>query len=310
MTDRSRVETRPAHGVWAPALTPLDENLLPDPARYVAHARRLLDEGCHGVAVFGTTGEATSFSADERMALLEGILEAGLPADRLMVGTGCPALTDTVRLTAHAVSMGCVRVLMLPPYYFKGVSDDGLFASYDTVIQRVGSADLRIVLYHFPRLSGVPVTPGLIERLLQVHPETVVGIKDSSGEWASTRSYIDDHPALAVMPGSETLLLDGLMAGGTGCITATANVNAGGIRKVFDAWLAGDDEAARRHQDDASRIRAHLARWPLVPGLKAALASRDAEPGWLRMRPPLTPLADTEVQRLLEGLAEAAPAAA
>lgn len=298
-------EDKAAHGVWAPALTPLDDDLAPDSKRYAAHVLGLLDAGCHGVAIFGTTGEATSFSVDERIAALDAVLEAGAPADRLMVGTGLPALTDTVKLTRHAVSVGCRRVLMLPPFYFKGPSDEGLFNSYAEVIERVGEASLRVFLYHFPRLSGVPITPGLIERLLDAFPETVVGIKDSSGDWDSTRTLIETYPALAVFPGSESLLLKALEAGGVGCITATANVNATAIRGVFDAWHSGADADAGPLQDDISRVRAVFDQWTLVPALKAVIAERTGDQGWLAMRPPLTRLDGADRQRLLDTLAEA-----
>ena len=297
------VEDKAARGVWAPALTPVDADLSPDRDRYAAHVKGLLDAGCHGVAIFGTTGEATSFSVDERMALLDAVLEAGAPADRLMIGTGLPALTDTVQLTRHAVSVGCRRVLMLPPFYFKGPSDEGLFNSYAQVIDRVGDASLRIFLYHFPRLSGVPITPGLIERLLDAFPETVVGVKDSSGDWDSTRTLIETYPNMAVFPGSESLLLKALETGGVGCITATANVNAPAIRSVFDAWHSGAD--AGPLQDDISRVRAVFDQWSLVPALKAVIADLRGDEGWQAMRPPLMPLDDAARRRLLDDLAKA-----
>ena len=154
-----QAETVPetVHGIWVPALTPLDRDLAPDGGRFARHLRRLLDGGCPGAVVFGTTGEATSFAVDERIALLEAALEAGIPADRLLIGTGCCALTDTVRLTRHAVEAGSAGVLVLPPFYYKGVSDEGLAASYAEVIERVGSSRLVIYLYPFPKLSGVPM---------------------------------------------------------------------------------------------------------------------------------------------------------
>ncbi len=301
--NKRTVEDKAAHGVWAPALTPIDGDLALDTKRYVAHVLGLLDAGCHGVAIFGTTGEASSFSVDERIAALDAVLEAGAPADRLMIGTGLPALTDTVRLTRHAVSVGCNKVLMLPPFYFKGSSDEGLFNSYAQVIERVGEASLRIFLYHFPRLSGVPITPGLIERLLDAFPETVVGIKDSSGDWDSTRTLIENYPAMAIFPGSESLLLKALEAGGVGCITATANVNAPAIRRVFDAWHSDAD--AGPLQDDISRVRAVFDQWPLAPALKAVIVDHSGDEGWLALRPPLVPLDDGARRKLLDDLAEA-----
>ncbi|HLT02287.1 MAG TPA: dihydrodipicolinate synthase family protein, partial [Geminicoccaceae bacterium] len=205
-------------GVWCPVLTPVDQDLNPDAPRFVAHARWLLDEGCHGLVVFGTTGEANSFSVDERIALLEAAVEAGLPRERLVVGTGCCALTDTVRLTRHALSLGITGVLALPPFYYKNNSDEALFNSFDQVIQRVGDADFSLYLYHFPSLSGVPITPGLLERLGAAYPATLAGVKDSSGDWNNTRMLIERFPELAIFPGAETLLLPALEAGGAGCI--------------------------------------------------------------------------------------------
>ena len=201
-------------GVWCPVLTPLDGDLRPDPARFVAHARWLLEEGCHGLVVFGTTGEANSFSVEERSDLLETALGAGLPRERILVGTGCCALTDSVRLTRHALALGVAGVLMLPPFYYKDCPDEALFASFDEVIQRVGTDRFQLYLYHFPRLSGVPITPGLIERLLRRYPDTVKGVKDSSGDWSNTEMLIERFPELAIFPGAETLLLPGLEAGG------------------------------------------------------------------------------------------------
>jgi 4-hydroxy-tetrahydrodipicolinate synthase len=285
----AEAEIAGAHGVWAPALTPLDADLAPDAARFAGHLRWLLDNGCHGAAVFGTTGEATSFSAHERMALLDATLTAGIPGDRLMVGTGCCALTDTLRLTRHAVEAGCNRVLMLPPFYYKGMSDEGLFASYAEVIERLGRADLEIFLYHFPRLSGVPITPGLVERLCAAYPAIVRGIKDSSGDPASAADFIARFPDLTIFPGTETLLLAGLEQGGAGCITASANVNAPAVRRVYDAWRAGSGEAAAL-QETISAHRAVLQSQPLIPTLKRLVAREREDPAWLAMRPPLSPM--------------------
>jgi 4-hydroxy-tetrahydrodipicolinate synthase len=285
-----RPESQAAVGIWAPAVTPLDQDLAPDPGRFAAHVQWLLDNGCHGVAVFGTTGEANSFSVDERIALLDASLEAGIPAERLMVGTGCCALTDSVRLTRHAVDSGCSRVLMLPPFYYKGVSDEALLASYAAVIDRVGHDDLSVFLYHFPRLSGVAITIGLVERLLaSPYAGVIKGIKDSSGDPDGTRAFITQFPGLAVFPGTESLLLAGLEAGGVGCITASANVNAPAIRRVYDAWSSGSAETAGL-QEVISAHRVALQSQPLIPTLKRILAQALGDPAWLAMRPPMLPM--------------------
>jgi 4-hydroxy-tetrahydrodipicolinate synthase len=284
---RVRPESETAAGIWAPAVTPVDRDLQPDPERFAAHVRWLLASGCHGVAVFGTTGEANSFSVDERIALLDATLEAGIPPERLMVGTGCCALTDSVRLTRHAIHSGCARVLMLPPFYYKGVSDEALYASYAAVIDRVGNEALAVYLYHFPRLSGVAITTGLVERLLaSPYAGAIQGIKDSSGDRESTLDFTARFPGLAVFPGTETLLLAGLEAGGAGCITASANVNAPAIRRVYDAWAAGSAEAAGL-QAIIGAQRAALQSQAMIPTLKRLLARAHNDPAWLAVRPPM-----------------------
>ncbi len=295
------IESRATHGVWSPVLVPLKPDLDIDSERFIAHAQWLLARGCHGLALFGTTSEANSFSVAERKALLERVVEAGISPERLMVGTGCCALTDSVELTRHAIDTGCRRVLMLPPFYYKGMSDEGLFRSFAEVIERVGSPDLRVFLYHFPRLSGVPVTEGLIALLVDALHEVVAGVKDSSGEWSNTRMMLERFPGLAIFPGSETFLLDGLRAGGAGCITATSNVNAAGVRAVFDAWRAGHEDADAR-QAATTAIRRAIDRHPGIPAQKFLLARCRSDPAWRAVRPPMTALDDEAGRDLLSAL--------
>jgi len=301
LMERSEARTGQHSGVWCPVLTPLDAELQPDPARFVAHAEWLLDQGCHGLAVFGTTGEATSFSVEERIRFLEAVLEAGLPRERMLVGTGCCALSDSVRLTRHALDQGVAGVLMLPPFYYKGNSDEALFNSFDLVIRRVGRSNFKLYLYHFPRLSGVPITPGLIELLLDAYPETLAGVKDSSGDWENTRLLIERFPDLAIFPGTETLLLPALEAGGAGCITAAANVNIGAIRGVFDAFQGGEETAGARQQD-ISETRRLLQSRPIVPAMKFLLADARRDQGWRRVLPPMLALADADGRALRDEL--------
>jgi 4-hydroxy-tetrahydrodipicolinate synthase len=289
-------------GVWCPVMTPLTEELAPDARRFVAHARWLLDEGCHGLVVFGTTGEANSFSVDERIALLEEALAAGLPPSRILVGTGCCALSDSVRLSRHALDQGVTGVLMLPPFYYKNNPDEALFVSFDQVIQRLGSADFELYLYHFPKLSGVPITPGLIERLLARYPDTVKGVKDSSGEWSNTGMLIERFPQLAIFPGAETLLLAGLEHGGTGCISASCNVNTRAIRKLYDDFEKGAPDLAGQ-QDALTAVRKVLQLRPLIPVMKHLVADRLRDPAWRRVRPPFLPLPDVEAAALESELA-------
>jgi 4-hydroxy-tetrahydrodipicolinate synthase len=296
-----RIEAGPYFGIWCPALTPLDLDLQPDAVRFAQHVGKLFDDGCHGVAVFGTTGEANSFSVAERRRLLDEVLRLSLPAARLMVGTGCCALTDTVELTRHAVDSGCRTVLMLPPFYYKNNSDDALYRSYAQVIERVASDSLRVVLYNFPKLSGVPISPALVARLARAFPHTIVGVKDSSGDWNSTAAFLADSSGLAIFPGTELLLLRGLRAGAAGCITATANVNAAGLRAVYDAWRT-DDASVERCADAADTVRRAVDRFPMIAGLKSLVSARYAAAHWLEVRPPLLALDNDAAVSLTQAL--------
>jgi 4-hydroxy-tetrahydrodipicolinate synthase len=302
LAERTTSQGTRLSGVWCPVMTPVDDQLAPDVTRFVAHARWLLEEGCHGLVVFGTTGEANSFSVEERIDLLEGALDAGLPRERLLVGTGCCALTDSVRLTGHALECGVEGVLMLPPFYYKDNLDEALFASFAEVIERVGTATFHLYLYHFPRLSGVPITPGLIDRLLARFPDTVKGVKDSSGDWSNTRMLIERFPELAIFPGAETLLLPGVEAGGAGCISASCNVNTRAIRKLYDDFAAGEP-GLREQQEALTTVRKVLQLRPLIPVMKHLLADHRRDPAWRRLRPPFLPLPDVEAEALESELA-------
>ncbi|MDA0351627.1 MAG: dihydrodipicolinate synthase family protein [Chloroflexi bacterium] len=297
----ARLEGLPALGVWSPVLTPVDSEYGVDAARFLEQARWVLEQGCHGLALFGTTSEANSFSVEERMALLDAAIAGGIPADRLMVGTGCCAFPDSVRLTEHAVSHEVHRVLMLPPFYYKGMSDEGLARAFGTVIERVADPELRVFLYHFPRLTGVPVTLGLLDLLVERYGEAIAGVKDSSGDWSNTEAMIDRFPSLAIFPGSEIFLLQGLEAGGAGCITATSNVNPSGSRAVWDAWVA-DDGSAEERQTLATAIRRALETEQPVPGQKWLLASGRGDAAWKTVRPPMVELGDAEGAALVEAV--------
>jgi 4-hydroxy-tetrahydrodipicolinate synthase len=290
-------------GVLAPVITPFTRDLAPDPDRFVRHCRWLLAHGCRGLAVFGTNSEANSLSVEERIALLDALVEGGVPAEALMPGTGCCALPDSVRLTAHAVKLGCAGVLMLPPFYYKGVSDEGLYRSFVEVIERVGDTRLRLYLYHIPPVAQVAITRGLIERLLRDHPGTVAGVKDSSGDWANTKAMLDAFRASGfdVFAGSEVFLLQNLRHGGVGCITATGNVNPGAINRVYQEWQT---PAADQLQAGISATRAVLQQFPMIPALKATVAHFGRDPEWALVRPPLVELTVAQQGALVAGLAE------
>jgi 4-hydroxy-tetrahydrodipicolinate synthase len=288
-------------GVLAPVITPFTADLEPDPGRFVRHCRWLLDHGCRGLAVFGTNSEANSLSVDERIMLLDALVAGGVPPETLLPGTGCCALPESVRLTAHAVKLGCAGVLMLPPFYYKGVSDEGLYRAFAQVIERVGDARLRVYLYHIPPVAQVPITLPLIERLLGAYPETVAGVKDSGGDWANTQAMITAFAGRGfdVFAGSETFLLQNLRAGGVGCITATGNVNPGAIDHLYRSWRSAD---ADRLQAELTATRAVLQQVSMIPALKATVAHFGSDPAWRTVRPPLVELTPAETHRVIDGL--------
>lgn len=286
-------------GVFCAALTPITEAFAPDHALFVAHCQRLLAEGCDGIAMLGTTGEANSFASDERRALLEAVVAAGIAPDRLLPGTGVAAVSETVALTRHALSLGVTTVVMLPPFYYKGVTEDGLFAAYAEVVERVADPRLRVVLYHIPQMSAVPIPFPVIERLRATYPDTFTGIKDSAGDLAHMEALVAAFPGLAVLAGADPLMLPLLRKGGAGCITATSNLVAADLAFVFrhhaDAGRAVEVEAAQA-RIVAARNRA--SRFPQIASLKLLLADRVGQPGWHRLRPPLLPLTPAEADAL------------
>lgn len=288
-------------GVLAPVITPFTADLRPDAGRLARHCRWLLAQDV-GLAVFGTNSEANSMGVEEKRALLDQLVEAGIPPQRMMPGTGCCALTDTVALTRRAVALGCAGVLMLPPFYYKGVSDDGLFASYAEVIERVGDARLRIYLYHIPPVSQVPITLTLIERLLARYPGTVAGVKDSSGDWSNTKAMLERFQprGFDVFAGSEVFLLRTLRAGGAGCISATANVNPGPIARLAASWQS---TGAEERQSALDAVRATFQKFPMIPALKAAVAHFSGDAAYATVRPPLVALLSAQRRELVDALA-------
>lgn len=293
-------ETSKLFGIWVPCITPVDENYAIDIPKLCSLINWLLANGCHGVSVFGTTGEAASFSAFERMAALEKILEAKISPDRLMVGNGFPAITDTIEVTRHALSLGCNKVLMLPPFYFKDPTLDGLCRSYRYVFDQVNSIDLKVVLYHFPRMSTIPIPSSLIDELVSTHSEIIAGLKDSTCDWDSSNGYIRRHPQLAIFPGTDALLLKGLECGGAGTITATANVNPAGIRKIYDLWRIG--KPAEHAQQEAEMIRSVVFEYPIAAALKYLHSYYRGDSAWEIVRPPLSTLAASDKPKLLNSL--------
>ena len=267
-------------GVIAAIATPIDESGAPDLKRAVNLARYLLDNGCDGLNVLGTTGEATSFSLDERKAVMSAYKAEGLPLDRLMVGTGAAAVSDAVALTRHAAALGFAGALVLPPFYYKGVPDDGLIAYIDTLVKATADKPIPIYLYHFPAMSGLPWHVTLIKRLLESFPSRIVGLKDSSGDMAYARSVAAISPDFAVFPSTEAALIEARGGAFAGCISATANLNADLCAR---AWRSGDAGAL----DAAVAIRKLFDGKPLVAGVKALLAHIHDDPALGRVKPPL-----------------------
>ena len=285
-------------GVWAAALTPQNDDLSADLAAMVAHHRWLLANGCDGVAVLGTTGEANSFSVAERRAVIDAVAEAGLPGKQVMIGTGCCAVSDTIELTNAALAAGYENVLMLPPFYYKGLGDDHLYGAFDHVIQAVGDARLKVIVYDFPAMTGLEIGVPLLTRLHGDHPDTVVGIKDSSGSWPDMQAVCEAIPGFYTYAGTEQYLLDDLKAGGAGCISATANATSQYCGRVYAAFTSGDMAAAEQAQAEATEVRLMLQGYPAVPSLKAIMAEHAGRSGWRNLRPPMLPLSETQARTL------------
>ena len=292
-----------AAGIWPPVATPFHADLSVDFERHIGFCRSLLADGAHGLAVLGTNSEANSLDLGEREELVDRVVAAGIAPDKLMPGTGATSIGDAVRLTKHAVAHGVIGVLLLPPFYYKNVSDDGLFAFVSEVINRVGSSRLAIYLYHFPQLSGVPWPIPLVGRLLKAFPETVVGLKNSSGEVAYTETLLKEYPDFVVFPGTEALLLNALRKDAAGVISGTANINTAALRRLYDGWRGPGAEAL---DQTVTAVRRVVEQYPLIPAIKAILADQFGAKEWLHIRPPLRPLDEQKRKELLGALAKLA----
>ena len=281
--------------VHAALVTPFDHDLRVDHDALAAHCHELLNQGCDGLVLFGTTGEAASLERDERRQALDALLASDVPPERLIVGTGSCALGEAVDLTRHAVERGTAGVLVIPPFYYKPVTDDALYAWYAKLIENGGGPELRLHLYNFPSISGVAIGPELTARLRDSFPAQVVGYKDSGGDLANTRRIIAAAPDLDVRVGSEAQLLDCLEAGGAGCISATINVFA--PEAVALARSVGTSEA-RGKQEVLARRRGALRQLPSITAVKHLLARRYRAPNWSLVRLPLLPLSPAEAATL------------
>ena len=286
-------------GVLTPVIMPFNTDYSPNAKRLIRQCQWMLSQNV-GLAIFGTNSEGNSLSTEEKIELIDKLVATGLDPKKMMPGTGCCALSDTAKLTAHATSLGCGGVLMLPPFYYKNVSDDGLYAAYTEVIQRIGSSDLKIYLYHIPPVANVSIKLDLIERLVKDYPDTVVGIKDSSGDWNNTKAMLERQwDDFRVFVGSESFLLANMRSGGSGCISATANVNPAAIQKVFANWqLQNADEM----QAKLNKVRDTFTNFPMIPALKQCVAHYTNDPEWERLRPPLLALGEAQKLSLIRSL--------
>jgi len=300
--------TQRIRGVLAPVITPFKADLAPESQRFIAHCKWLLSQNC-GLAVFGTNSEANSLSMEERAMLLDELVVAGVDPSRMMPGTGCCSITETVKLTKQAAGNGCAGVLMLPPFYYKDVSEEGLYRYFSEVVQRVGDARLKIYLYHIPPVAVVGITPKLVERLLAAYPSAIAGMKDSSGDWSNTKIFLDAFAETAraartfdVFVGSESFLLANMRNGGVGTISATANVNPAAIHKLYTEWDTVDDaDHADQQQSKLNVLRGVFSnrKFPsMIAALKQAIAIYADDPAWRTVRPPLVELTPEQAKTL------------
>lgn len=290
-------------GVMAAGLTAFNDDLSIDVQGTIAHSRWLLANGCDGVLLFGTTGEANSLSLKERLDFLDVLGASDLPMDRMMIGTGCCALPDTVDLTKKTLEIGIESALMLPPFYYKNPTDNGLYTHFARVLEQVADPKLKVYLYHFPQMSAVPFSHELIGRFLKDFPGVFCGVKDSSGDFENMKAMAAAFPGFDVFAGTERYLLDTLKAGGVGTITATGNCTSAMCGAVYAAWKAGSPEAERL-QDELTAQRLALQAYPAAAALKELLARESGKAGWRNVRAPFLPLPAERADQLVADMAK------
>ena len=274
-------------GLITPILTPFNDDLSIATDLFVDFAKTLLESGgSSGVAPFGTTGEALSISIQERLDTVDALIDGGIDPSLMMVGTGLTNLQDTVTLTRHAAERGCFGTMTLPAFYFKDVSDDGLYDYYRRLIDMVNHPDLKIYLYHIPQVSGVGLSIDLVKRLHTDFPDVVVGIKDSSGVWENTEALLNIK-SLITYPGAELPLVEACKLGAPGCISATGNLNGTFINDVITLCHSGDLDAAEAAHERVTGARNLFQGYTPIPTLKALLARATGESRWNNLRPPL-----------------------
>lgn len=297
--------TQPISGVYCAATTPVDSNGKVRLDLFAEHCKSLLEDGAHGIALLGTTGEANSYSGTERRALLEAALKNGVKSEQLLPGTSACSVPETVELTRHAVENGAKACILLPPFYYKGVSDEGIYRFYSDVINQVNDTRLKVILYHIPQVTQIPLSHELIGRLLKQFPDTIVGIKDSSGDIENMKSLINTFDNFSVFAGADPLLKPVLEAGGAGCITATSNLRSDALRTVFDNWNNPDaSELVKNAQKRIDVWRELTNTYVQLPTVKTMVARARGNMEWLNTRPPLVSLTETECEFIWKKMEE------
>jgi 4-hydroxy-tetrahydrodipicolinate synthase len=298
------MKTEKMTGVMAPILTPFNDDLSFAPDLYLRHAKWLLEEGIHFISPFGTTGEALSMTLAERLGAVDGLIDGGIDPAVLMPGAGLCNLEDTVTLCRHAIERGCGAVMTVPPFFYKNASDDGLYAYFVRLVETVNSPALKVCMYHIPPMAGIGFSPSLAGRLAKDFPDTFVAYKDSSGDFENTKSVIAVAPDIAVFPGSETFLKEGMEQGGMGCISATCNVNPAGIRYVYDVGVGEKSDDLEQINKEMVIFRKAVEKNGLIPAMKGLLAIKRDDSRWNNVRPPIMPTSPSKVENLLQELGD------
>lgn len=295
------METKLIKGLIAPILTPFDNELKVDQIMYNDLAQNLMENGCSGLAPFGTTGEALSVGNKERMEAIEGLVKSGINPKTLIPGTGLCNLPDTIEITKHAIDLGCLGAMTLPPFYFKGMSEDGLYEYFEKLIDGVNDQRLKIYLYHIPQVSGVGLSIDLVQKLKSSYPDFIIGIKDSSGVWENTEALLKIN-GLVVYPGAELPVIEAIKLGAPGCISATANLNSKDISKVIDLCHAGEWEEAEELQKKVKSVRLLFQDYAPIPAQKSLLALQTKNTMWNNLRPPFIPISEHKTNELANKL--------
>ncbi len=288
-------------GLISPILSPFNEDLSFNQSLYNELAEDLLANGCAGLAPFGTTGEALSIGNEERIRALQGLIDSGIDPSIMIPGTGLCNITDTIKMSKHALDLGCHGIMTLPPFYFKGMSDEGLFNYFEKLIEGINHQSLKIYLYHIPQVSGVGLSIELVKKLKKTFPNIVVGIKDSSGEWKNTEALLGIDE-LIVYPGAELPVIDAIKLGAPGCISATANLNSSDIAKVINLCHENEWNNAEELHKKVKSVRMLFQDYAPIPAQKRLLAMKTGNDIWSIVRPPLLSMSKEKGQELAKEL--------